>query len=378
MSKFHINSKGVPAPCKAQKGNCPFGDADSHYNSVEQAQEIADKLNKKEYGILSEVNSGLPTAKELDKMHLSDVDVVLKDGTKLTGILTDNNKDSIKLRFGGNKHKDVKLEDIHNVKPLSEHKYFSKEYRDELRQDNRARPEFRYSKDDLDNYKNKFVSVEYDDKKFDGEVIDTHYEGDHNSGLIIQSENGEVKHIKNYRLSNLEHTGDTLKEHKQIKKLKEFEGFIENNLLEDYDSEPGHSDTADFENPSTFINNYFQAIIDKEKGLDVDVKKTDKHSFQDDLDRDSGAYDDSSKYYHDRERGGGQYAEWTENSEQWYEEDVKAAEENEIFVEDRKELIDEMVKKVKETDWTSYYDTQEEGEINALEYLYDSGIATDY
>ena len=25
MTKFHINAKGVPAPCKAIKGNCPFG-----------------------------------------------------------------------------------------------------------------------------------------------------------------------------------------------------------------------------------------------------------------------------------------------------------------------------------------------------------------
>ena len=25
MAKFHINAEGVPAICRAKKGNCPFG-----------------------------------------------------------------------------------------------------------------------------------------------------------------------------------------------------------------------------------------------------------------------------------------------------------------------------------------------------------------
>lgn len=37
MSKFHINKHGVPAPCKAQKGNCPYDGEDSHFNTVEEA-----------------------------------------------------------------------------------------------------------------------------------------------------------------------------------------------------------------------------------------------------------------------------------------------------------------------------------------------------
>lgn len=52
MSKFHINKHGVPAPCKATKGNCPFGGDESHFDTKEEAQSYADKVNSKEFGII--------------------------------------------------------------------------------------------------------------------------------------------------------------------------------------------------------------------------------------------------------------------------------------------------------------------------------------
>ncbi len=52
MAKFHINKHGVPAPCKAQKGNCPYGGEESHYNSQEEAQIAIDQINEEEYGVL--------------------------------------------------------------------------------------------------------------------------------------------------------------------------------------------------------------------------------------------------------------------------------------------------------------------------------------
>lgn len=52
-NKFHINSKGIPAVCKADQGNCPFGGLDSHYYSIDEAQKIADELGKQKYGLLA-------------------------------------------------------------------------------------------------------------------------------------------------------------------------------------------------------------------------------------------------------------------------------------------------------------------------------------
>ena len=53
MAKFHINKHGIPAPCKATKGNCPYGGDEQHFDTIEKAQEYADKENAEKYGILS-------------------------------------------------------------------------------------------------------------------------------------------------------------------------------------------------------------------------------------------------------------------------------------------------------------------------------------
>ena len=56
MSKFHINKHGVPAPCKATKGNCPLGGEERHFDSQEAAQEYADKVNAEKHGVLPGIN----------------------------------------------------------------------------------------------------------------------------------------------------------------------------------------------------------------------------------------------------------------------------------------------------------------------------------
>jgi len=52
MSKFHINKNGVPAPCRATKGNCPLGGEGQHFESKQEAQEYADKKNEENYGLI--------------------------------------------------------------------------------------------------------------------------------------------------------------------------------------------------------------------------------------------------------------------------------------------------------------------------------------
>lgn len=68
MSKFHVNKHGVPAPCKATKGNCPLGGDESHFDSKEEAQEYADKQNEKEYGVMPGMKShGEISQKEIEE-----------------------------------------------------------------------------------------------------------------------------------------------------------------------------------------------------------------------------------------------------------------------------------------------------------------------
>ena len=56
MSKFHINKHGVPAPCKAKPGNCPFGGGEKHFDNLEDAQNYATEQNENEFGILGGIN----------------------------------------------------------------------------------------------------------------------------------------------------------------------------------------------------------------------------------------------------------------------------------------------------------------------------------
>lgn len=48
MTKYHINTKGVPAICRANIKACPCGTIEEHFDTIEQAQEYADKINKGE------------------------------------------------------------------------------------------------------------------------------------------------------------------------------------------------------------------------------------------------------------------------------------------------------------------------------------------
>lgn len=47
MSKFHITKNGTPGKCTAQEGNCPLGGESEHFNTIEEAQQNADKQNEK-------------------------------------------------------------------------------------------------------------------------------------------------------------------------------------------------------------------------------------------------------------------------------------------------------------------------------------------
>lgn len=81
MSKFHVNKKGVPAPCKAQKGNCPLGGEESHFDTQEEAQAAADKANEQEHGIIAGINESHDensTLKTADGIELREGDNVFR------------------------------------------------------------------------------------------------------------------------------------------------------------------------------------------------------------------------------------------------------------------------------------------------------------
>lgn len=65
MTKWHINKKGLPSICKAEKGNCPFGRESEHYTTKEEAMKASQEILSKEFGLLSEKKE----PKEIPKMN---------------------------------------------------------------------------------------------------------------------------------------------------------------------------------------------------------------------------------------------------------------------------------------------------------------------
>lgn len=63
--KFHINKNGVPAPCKATKGNCPLGGDESHFDTLEEAQSFIDRQMAEQHGLLVQIS----TVKKVELEH---------------------------------------------------------------------------------------------------------------------------------------------------------------------------------------------------------------------------------------------------------------------------------------------------------------------
>lgn len=73
MTKFHISKHGMPAPCKAEKRNCPYGGEESHFNSLEEAQEFIDKKNEERYGLLNSVDERRKMDKHDREKEVADI-----------------------------------------------------------------------------------------------------------------------------------------------------------------------------------------------------------------------------------------------------------------------------------------------------------------
>lgn len=67
MSKYHINKQGVPAICKATKGNCPLGGAsgnENHFDNEQDALAASKAILEKENGLLPGLEQLDPFSKE--------------------------------------------------------------------------------------------------------------------------------------------------------------------------------------------------------------------------------------------------------------------------------------------------------------------------
>lgn len=370
MTKFHINKHGVPAPCRAKSGNCPLGGMDSHYDTQEEAQAAVDTMNEEKHGILPGVRGpsgpNRPTKEDLKKASSKEVTLEIRDGTTIEGFIkeVDEEKDIITIQDGRNSIADIDMSVIDDF-TVSDEYYFSEKHTKNLRENNKATMDFRFSKEGLEAYKGKFVEVNYDGKVFSGEVIDTHYNGTHDSGLVIQShEGGDVKHIKNYRMTDIEDTGDTREEHDNVQMMKFLESEVRDGdtvgtgLTEEA---PETSDTT----PADELEGYFAARIQQHEGGEVNLDIY-NHDWVKELESNSNdeEYSTNLKYGYDEDKA------------ERYNDDMIVAEEANVVYEERKKQIDKLFDTVKEVDWTKYGKSQRDGEVDALYYVLEGDTIT--
>lgn len=154
MTKYHINSKGVPAICKAEKGNCPFGGDEQHFTNFEEAQEFANNVNQDRYGLFKNVDSevkyeipeGTPKIDRLDRdefvennhkllksgdnwVHIDNKENVI--GTMKDPIAVyDNNGDLVEIVDLDNQSTKMSVQGLRAIKTLSKFNMVSKELMD--------------------------------------------------------------------------------------------------------------------------------------------------------------------------------------------------------------------------------------------------------
>lgn len=381
MSRFHINKHGVPAPCRAKPGNCPLGGDDQHFTTKEEAQEYSDSTNEKKHSLLPQVKNN--TDFNLDETEFKGlmnkaVDVVLKAKDKeprerIEGVVKSRNWEDktliIRDEDDFNKMREINMSDVSEFK-ASKNPYYSNEYKKELRENKKAQRQFRFSEENLKNLENKFVKVKYDGKEFDGQVVGSQYYYKHDSGLIIQNDKGEVKHIKNYRMQDLDVTGDTPREHEaQLEVMSMYDDAIDD--LDDYTRGNEYAPDTSGVDPVSQAEKYFDAVIRKHSGKNVDLNKYD-FDWVEEVEDNQDSYMSLTNAY-SRTAIEPDYG-WDSSSDDAYHDDLRKAEDTNEFFEGRKEFIHDMVEKVQKVDWTQYGMNQKEGEIGALEFLKDGDL----
>lgn len=244
MARYHINKHGVPAVCRAKPGNCPLGDENRHFSSAEEAQRHADTEAEREHGMLpgmrehlqKEESKGVANRIPISRdVRGKDLDNLVGKDVRIAG-MEERNDGPIYSVDQSNGKRIVKMGTVDGVKEIdlddqekkvmfinaSREDYSNPDYQNAMRDINRPRHEFRFNEKNIKAFEDKYVKVNYDGKEFEGKVIGTSYIEEDNNGIIIQSEDGQVKHIKSYRMTNLKIVGDDEDDFNNYKKVKRF------------------------------------------------------------------------------------------------------------------------------------------------------------
>lgn len=287
-----------------------------------------------------------------------EIEAVMMNGDVIEGIIIEKNGDNLVVAVNGDRNNRmlININNTLNVN-ISEYPYYSFRHKRILREQKRPRFEFRFTKEELNELVGKYVSINYDGKVIEGEVVKYIFrEGKRPNEIIVKSKN-EKKSIHDYRIRKIEITGENLAQHEGFKKMRSLEEELfelSQDKFNDYDYED--LDYRGVE-PNQLLEEYFYTKMRGLKDKSVDLSKFDYNWVQEVV-----------NYHKDKSNG---------KADEHVLNEIKKARNVNNYYNQRKEFIDLIFEKVRSVDWKSYCKNQLEAEIEALEYIYESGIVVD-
>lgn len=302
---------------------------------------------------------------KLEERLLKHREVILKsiDGNIIEGVVHDlrtiNGVDMITIMDRGDWDKRLEFNANQiSIIETSNYPYYSMKHKLELRDKHKPLIEFRYNKDELSKLRSKYISVNYDGKKLEGEVIGVNYVDPYKAGITIKSIiNNEVKYIKTYRLRELLIIGSTYDEYLGFKVIQNLDSKLHKITDDCYSKGSPEEPEVSYVSPRDLLEEYFEVRIDMHNKIKVSLAKF-NYDWREDVRENKDSYKING--------------EWTSKSEENYNRDLVQAGECNLFYQLRKELIEDIILKVQEVSWKDYGVSQLEGENNALNYIYQS------
>lgn len=297
------------------------------------------------------------TEQDLEDLHNKVVEITIKDGSVIEGIVRETIKDREIILAKDGSWDNREVVHTNNIIDIdaSEYPYYSLSYKRRLREQKKPRFEFRFNKEELNDLIGKYILANYDGKVIEGSVTDCRFRDNKANEITIQSTSEEVKTIHDYRLRDLIITGSSYAEHQGFKRVRSFEEELFVILENSYKGGCSEGPDGKVVEPDSLLEQYYEFNLRVLKGDEVDSVNFDYNWIEEIVEqRDS-------------------YIKDGEVDKAFYE-DVKKARDLNDHYKLRKAFIDEAFNKASEVDWSAYSRVQIDGEIEALEYVYDSGL----
>lgn len=236
--------------------------------------------------------------------------------------------------------------EVINVLDMSEFPYYSESHKRRLRELKKPALEYRFTLSQLNEFLGKYVSINSDGELISGQVSEF-YQNKKGYTITITCLNKEIAKVEDYTIRSIEITGNNCNEHKMLERLFELEEELLIDLEKHGKKSPEGSE-YNTQDPDELIEKYFEFKLGtSSENLDYDWKQSVLES-KEKLKADNASF----------------------------LEEFRKANEMNAYYQSRKCFINNLFEKTNDVNWTSYGLKQEEGINKALNYLYESGIAT--